>query len=153
MALEQRLNFWVSQETYDFYARLAIRRKQKVSELLRVILDRATCLVDEDGKFRDSVPMSRDDLVAMMRKVAAEEAAKAVGGAEASPPPSLAGRPVMSKPPTVAEAAMEYPVRSPGPVPGETAAGIARTAAENTRERGKARRKAAGAVDHAAPKA
>ena len=51
------------------------------------------------------------------------------------------------------ESVMEDPVQTPGPVRGATAAGIARTAAENTREREKARRKAADAVDHAAPKA
>lgn len=77
MALEQRLNFWVSQETYDFYAKLAIRKKQKISELLRIVLDKATALVDENGDFHDSLPMSQDDLVRMMREVAAEEVAKA----------------------------------------------------------------------------
>lgn len=88
LALEQRLNFWVSQETYDFYAKLAIRKKQKISELLRVVLDKATALVDENGDFHDSLPMSQDDLVRMMREVAAEEVAKAaVSHGTAEPPP------------------------------------------------------------------
>jgi|GEM_PF-3243947 len=78
MSLEQRLNFWVSQETHDFYAQLAIRRKQKISELLRVVLDKATSLFDETGEFKAQMPMSHDDLQRMMREVAAEEAAKAV---------------------------------------------------------------------------
>lgn len=81
MSLEQRLNFWVSQETHDFYAKLAIQRKQKISELLRVVLDKATSLFDENGEFKAEMPMSRDDLQRMMREVAAEEAAKAVKGA------------------------------------------------------------------------
>jgi hypothetical protein len=81
MSLDQRLNFWVSQETYDFYAQLAIKRKAKVSELLRVVLDKATELIDENGEFRAEMPMSKDDLQRMMREVAAEEAAKAVRGA------------------------------------------------------------------------
>lgn len=88
LALEQRLNFWVSQETYDFYAKLAIRRKQKISEFLRIVLDKATALVDENGEFLDSLPMSQDDLMSMMRKVAAEEVAKAAASQIIpSPPP------------------------------------------------------------------
>lgn len=88
LALEQRLNFWVSQETYDFYAKLAIRRKQKISEFLRIVLDKATALVDENGEFLDSLPMSQDDLMSMMRKVAAEEVAKAAASQVLpSPPP------------------------------------------------------------------
>lgn len=81
MSLEQRLNFWVSQETHDFYAKLALQRKQKISELLRVVLDKATALFDESGEFKAQMPMSHDDLQRMMREVAAEEAAKAVKGA------------------------------------------------------------------------
>ena len=77
MALEQRLNFWVSQETYDFYAKLAIRRKQKISEFLRIVLDKATNLMDENGDFHSELPMSKEDLERMMREVAAEEVAKA----------------------------------------------------------------------------
>ena len=80
LALEQRLNFWVSQETYDFYAKMAIRRKQKISEFLRVVLDKATGLVDESGEFNASLPMSKDDLKRMMREVAAEEVARAASG-------------------------------------------------------------------------
>lgn len=88
LALEQRLNFWVSQETYDFYAKLAIHKKQKLSELLRIVLDKATALVDENGEFHDSLPMSQDDLVRMMRQVAAEEVAKAAASnVIADPPP------------------------------------------------------------------
>jgi hypothetical protein len=87
MALEQRLNFWVSQETYDFYAKLAIRKKQKISELLRVVLDKATALVDENGEFHDSLPMSQDDLVRMMREVAADEVAKAAASIAVPVPP------------------------------------------------------------------
>lgn len=87
LALEQRLNFWVSQETYDFYAKLAVRKKQKVSELLRIVLDKATALVDENGDFRDSLPMSQDDLVRMMREVAAEEVAKAAASSAIPAPP------------------------------------------------------------------
>jgi hypothetical protein len=85
MALEQRLNFWVSQETYDFYAKLAIRRKQKVSEFLRIVLDKATALMDENGDFHSDLPMSKEDLQRMMREVAAEEVAKAVRTAPAPP--------------------------------------------------------------------
>lgn len=81
MSLEQRLNFWVSQETHDFYAKLAIQRKQKISELLRVVLDKATSLFDDNGDFKAEMPMSRDDLQRMMREVAADEAAKAIKGA------------------------------------------------------------------------
>lgn len=81
MSLEQRLNFWVSQETHDFYAKLALQRKQKISELLRVVLDKATSLFDESGEFKAQMPMSHDDLQRMMREVAAEEVAKAVKGA------------------------------------------------------------------------
>jgi hypothetical protein len=77
MALEQRLNFWVSQETYDFYAKLAIRRKQKISEFLRIVLDKATDLMDENGDFHSELPMSKEDLERMMREVAADEVAKA----------------------------------------------------------------------------
>lgn len=87
MALEQRLNFWVSQETYDFYAKHAIRRKQKISEFLRIVLDKATALVDENGDFHDSLPMSQDDLVRMMREVAAEEVAKAAASNNVIPDP------------------------------------------------------------------
>lgn len=79
LAFEQRLNFWVSQETYDFYAKMAIRRKQKISECLRIVLDKATGLIDESGEFNDSLPMSKEDLHTMMRQVAAEEVAKAAG--------------------------------------------------------------------------
>jgi hypothetical protein len=78
MSLEQRLNFWVSQETHDFYAKLALQRKQKISELLRGVLDKATALFDETGEFKAEMPMSRVDLQRMMREVAADEAAKAV---------------------------------------------------------------------------
>ena len=80
LALEQRLNFWVSQETYAYYAKIAISRKQKISEFLRVVLDKATGLVDESGAFNDSLPMSKDDLKRMMREVAAEEVARAASG-------------------------------------------------------------------------
>jgi len=85
LALEQRLNFWVSQETYDFYAKMAIRRKQKISEFLRVVLDKATGLVDESGEFNASLPMSQEDLKRMMREVAAEEFARSALGS--APPP------------------------------------------------------------------
>ena len=85
LALEQRLNFWVSQETYDFYAEMAIRRKQKVSEFLRLVLDKATTLVNENGEFHTALPMSHEALKRMMREVAAEEVARA---AEGSAPPS-----------------------------------------------------------------
>jgi hypothetical protein len=84
LALEQRLNFWVSQETYDFYAEMAIRRKQKVSEFLRLVLDKATTLVNENGEFHTALPMSQDDLKRMMREVAAEEVARSAAAA-ASP--------------------------------------------------------------------
>lgn len=89
LALEQRLNFWVSQETYDFYAKLAIRRKQKISEFLRIVLDKATALVDENGDFHTDLPMSKEDLQRMMREVAAEEVAKAAAlHANPDPPPA-----------------------------------------------------------------
>ena len=89
MALEQRLNFWVSQETYDFYAKLAIRRKQKISEFLRIVLDKATDLMDENGDFHSDLPMSKEDLERMMREVAAEEVAKATAlHTNPDPPPA-----------------------------------------------------------------
>ena len=110
LALEQRLNFWVSQETYDFYAEMAIRRKQKVSEFLRIVLDKATALVNENGEFNASLPMSPEDLKRMMREVAAEEVARAA----ASPPP-----PAVHEDPYVTQA---------------------RKAAENTLSRDEARR-------------
>jgi hypothetical protein len=88
MALEQRLNFWVSQETYDFYAKLAIRRKQKISEFLRIVLDKATDLMDENGNFHADLPMSKEDLQRMMREVAAEEVAKAAALHTHADPPA-----------------------------------------------------------------
>ena len=114
LAFEQRLNFWVSQETYDFYAKMAIRRKQKISECLRIVLDKATGLIDESGEFNDSLPMSKEDLHTMMRQVAAEEVARA------------AGRPV-----------------GPGPEPEDPYVTAARKAAESTLNRAEAQSAAA----------
>lgn len=88
LGLDQRLNFWVSQETYDFYAKHALRRKQKISEFLRIVLDKATELMDENGDFHADLPMSKEDLQRMMREVAAEEVAKAVGPRAESAPPA-----------------------------------------------------------------
>jgi hypothetical protein len=76
IGLEQRLNFWVSQDTYDFYADVAEKRGEKVSELLRHVLDRAQKLFDEEGNFTSDLPMSTAELESMMRKVAQEETSK-----------------------------------------------------------------------------
>lgn len=76
IGLEQRLNFWVSQETYDFYSEVAEKRGEKVSELLRHVLDRAQKLFDKDGNFISDLPMSADELRKMVREVAREETSK-----------------------------------------------------------------------------
>lgn len=76
MGLEQRLNFWVSQETYDFYDALAAKRGEKVSELLRQVLDRAQKFFDEGGNYLSDLPMSQEELKQMMREVAREESRK-----------------------------------------------------------------------------
>ena len=73
IGLEQRLNFWVGQETYDFYSALADKRGEKISELLRHVLDRAQKFFDEDGNYLSDLPMSSDQLRDMMREVAREE--------------------------------------------------------------------------------
>lgn len=76
IGLEQRLNFWVSQESYDFYSEVAEKRGEKVSELLRHVLDRAQNLFDKEGNFISDLPMSADELRTMMREVAREESRK-----------------------------------------------------------------------------
>jgi len=76
IGLEQRLNFWVGQETYDFYSALADKRGEKISELLRHVLDRAQKFFDQDGNYLSDLPMSPEQLREMMREVAREESRK-----------------------------------------------------------------------------
>lgn len=76
MGLEQRLNFWVSQETYDFYATMADKRGEKVSELLRHVLDRAQGLFEKDGNFTSELPMTQQQLKKMVHESAREEVMK-----------------------------------------------------------------------------
>lgn len=83
MGLEQRLNFWVSQETYDYYVGVSEQRGEKISELLRHVLDRAKKLFDEEGNFTSDLPMSTGELENMMRRVAQEETSKMLHGSVA----------------------------------------------------------------------
>lgn len=51
LGFDQRLNFWVSQDSYDFYSEMAEKRGDKLSELLREVLDYAKDFFDEEGRF------------------------------------------------------------------------------------------------------
>lgn len=73
MGLEQRLNFWVSQETYDFYAAMADKRGEKISELLRHVLDRAQDLFEQNGNFTSELPMTQQQLKKLIHESAREE--------------------------------------------------------------------------------
>ena len=77
IGLEQRLNFWG--EPGILRLLLGGRREtggEKVSELLRHVLDRAQNLFDKEGNFISDLPMSADELRTMMREVAREESRK-----------------------------------------------------------------------------
>lgn len=76
LGFDQRLNFWVSQESYDFYNEMAEKRGDKLSELLREVLDYAKGFFDEEGRFELEAKSDQEWVRQIATEAAAEEVEK-----------------------------------------------------------------------------
>lgn len=73
LGFDQRLNFWVSQESYDFYTQMADKRGDKLSELLREVLDYAMNFFDEEGRFELEALDDQEWIKKIAKDAAAQE--------------------------------------------------------------------------------